>query len=143
MKFAATSACDSISTIGHACARTSAHARTHLFMSVLMVKSALSMQMTFIMQMHANQTQPSENQGWEKIYTEILNERDKQWRINPFRWQEATNRSKHFCGGTTVSRRAQKWLIWTFKNAFFMSALILCASSVVLSNLKHKPQKHI
>lgn len=60
------SACKSISRIGHACT----HTHAHLFMSVLMVKSALSMQMTFIMQMHANQTQPSENQGWEKKSTQ-------------------------------------------------------------------------
>lgn len=34
------------------------------------------MQMTFIMQMHANQIQPSENQGWEKkLDTEI------EWRM--------------------------------------------------------------
>lgn len=71
MKGINASACEGISKIGHA------RAHAHLFMSVLMVKSALSMQMTFIMQMHANQTQPSENQGWEKIYTEILNERDR------------------------------------------------------------------
>lgn len=69
------------------------HAHAHLFMSVLMVKSALSMQMTFIMQMHANQTQPSENQGWEKIYTEILNERDRV-KDKSFGWQEAANRTK-------------------------------------------------
>ena len=55
--------------------------------------------MTFIMQMHANQIQPSENQGWErrkkKNSTQRLNERMKEKkgdkRKNPFEWQEAVS----------------------------------------------------
>lgn len=52
--------------------------------------------MTFIMQMYANQIQPSENQGWErkkKPDTEIerKNEREKGQEKNPFEWQEAVS----------------------------------------------------
>lgn len=50
--------------------------------------------MTFIMQIHANQIQPSENQGWErkKNSTQRLNERMKEKKgQNPFEWQEAVS----------------------------------------------------
>lgn len=49
--------------------QTHTHSRTHThtFSCLFSWYSLpLSMQMTFIMQMHANQIQPSENQGWEK-----------------------------------------------------------------------------
>lgn len=43
------------------------HTHTHTFSCLFSWYSLpLSMQMTFIMQMYANQIQPSENQGWER-----------------------------------------------------------------------------
>lgn len=79
----------------HECMYTREH--THTFSCLFSWYSLpLSMQMTFIMQMHANQIQPSENQGWErkkKLDTEIewKNEREKGTRENPFEWQEAVS----------------------------------------------------
>lgn len=77
------------------------------------------MQMTFIMQMHANQTQPSENQGWEKIYTEILNERDRV-KDKSFGWQEAANRTKRRVEEQGVSQRAQKLPFKIITHSFFV-----------------------
>lgn len=72
-----------------------AHAHTHTFSCLFSWYSLpLSMQMTFIMQIHANQIQPSENQGWEreKNSTHRLNERMKEKKgQNPFEWQEAVS----------------------------------------------------
>lgn len=42
--------------------------------------------MTFIMQMHTNQNQPSENRSWEKPQRIKLNEGGGEWRGAVFGW---------------------------------------------------------